>query len=306
MQKLTVEQAKQTQKIDIHAHAVLYPQYFPPVNDKETFISPEQVIENYDKIGVEKGVLLPISSPEGQFNVMPNENCKVMVDKYPDRFDWFCNVDPRAITNQPNSNLLKVLEFYKGLGAKGVGEITCRIYADDPKTMNLFAACEELDMPALFHIAKDDNTNYGIIDDLGLPRIEKILKTFPKLKLIGHSQAFWSEISADNNEQVRGIFPTGKVIEGKITELMRKYPNLYCDLSAGSGSNAMMRDKDHAAKFMAEFSDRIFYGIDMCAPSNTHQFIFNDFLNKMLDEGYLSPQNYIKIVRENAKTVLGI
>ena len=55
---------------------------------------------------------------------------------------------------------------------------------------------------------------------------------------------------------------------------------------------------------MAEFSDRIFYGIDMCAPSNTHQFTFNDFLNEMLDEGLLSPQNYVKIVRDNAKKLL--
>lgn len=301
---LTINDAKQVKKIDIHAHAAQYPELYPPVNSRETFISAPQVIENYDKLGVELGVLLPIASPEGQFAPFSNEGCYQMVKQYPGRFVWFCNVDPRAVQNNPSTDLASILKFYKDLGAKGVGEITARIYADDPRTMNLFAACEKVGLPALFHIAKDDNTNYGIIDDLGLPRIEKVLKTFPNLKLIGHSQAFWSEISADNNDQVRGGFPTGKVTPGRITELMRKYPNLYCDLSAGSGSNAMMRDKDHAAKFMAEFSDRIFYGIDMCAPSNTHQFTFNDFLNEMLDEGLLSPKNYVKIVRDNAKKLL--
>ena len=217
---------------------------------------------------------------------------------------WFCNVDPRALTNEPTADLKQLLIHYKILGALGVGEVTAQLYADDPKLDNLFSCCEELDMPVLIHIAPKFDGGYGIVDDLGLPRIEKMLKKHPKLKLIGHSQPFWSEISADLTEEQRNDFPTGKVIEGRVVQLMRSYPKLYCDLSAGSGANAMMRDEEFAMKFMAEFSDRILYGCDICDVSNTHPFVFNDWLNKMVVQGKLSIDIYRKIVRENAIKLL--
>ena len=89
-----------------------------------------------------------------------------------------------------------------------------------------------------------------------------------------------------------------------MVELMRRYPNLYCDLSAGSGSNALMRDPEFAAKFIEEFSDRLMYACDICHPTNTHPFRFKDFLEKMLDEGKISEENYVKLVRENAIRIL--
>ncbi len=292
-------------KIDIHAHVAVFPDYYPPIAMRTRFVSPEEVIEFYDKLGIEKGVLLPISSPEGQASPMTSEACKWVTEKYSDRFYWFCNVDPRANINTPDSDLYSILEFYKSIGAKGVGEITSNIYFDDERTENLFAACEKLDMPILFHISPDF-THYGLVDDLGLPRLEKMLAKFPKLKFIGHSQPFWSEMSADVTKETRNTFPKSKVIEGRIPELMRKYDNLYCDFSANSGSNALMRDREYAKKFIAEFSDRIFYGCDICAPSNTHPFPFKDFLEEMCAEGKISEENYRKLVRENAISVLGL
>ena len=127
-----------------------------------------------------------------------------------------------------------------------------------------------------------------------------MLKKHPKLRIVGHSQPFWAEISGDLTEEKRNGYPTGKVVEGTLTRLMREYDNLYCDLSAGSGSNAMMRDPEHAAKFMAEFSDRIMYACDICAKENTHQYDFDAFLTQMAESGALSMENYKKIVRENA------
>lgn len=292
-------------KIDIHAHATAFPEYVPGRKwNGGRFCSGEQVIEFYDKLNIEKGVLLPIQSPECQLTVMSNENCKWIADQHPDRFMWFCNVDPRAFENSADADLAWVLNQYIKLGAKGVGEITSQVYADDPKLDNLFSCCEELDLPVLIHIGPQFGNCYGIVDELGLYRLEKMLKKHPKLKLLGHSQPFWSEISADNNEELRNEYPTGKVTEGRIAELMREYGNLYCDLSAGSGANAMMRDPEYAAKFMEEFSDRLLYGCDICAPSNTHPFPFDEFLDKMVDDGMLSIENYTKIVRDNALKIL--
>lgn len=38
---------------------------------------------------------------------------------------------------------------------------------------------------------------YGVCDYAGLPLLEQTLKHFPKLKILGHSQLFWLEISSD-------------------------------------------------------------------------------------------------------------
>lgn len=304
-----MDNIKNIKAIDVHSHATAFPQYFPPYqmdNDPTwRMVSGDELIAIYDKLGVEKSVLLPISSPEGQMSVLSSEQTKFLVDQHPDRFDWFCNVDPRAHQNAPGSDLVYLLEHYKKLGAKGVGEVTANLYVDDPKMEHFFAACEECDMPIMIHIAPKPYIDYGIYDDVGLPRIEKVLANHPNLKIIGHSQAFWAELSGDLTKETRGGYPTGKVVEGgTITRLMRKFPNLYCDLSAGSGSNAMMRDPEHAAKFFAEFSDRIMYGCDICTVHCDFTFTFRTFLDKMLDDGKLSAENYKKILRENAIRIL--
>ena len=293
-------------KIDIHAHCTLFPEYFPRFEDNGyTMPSVETMIDFYDRLGIEKGVLLPIVSSEAQLAVMSNEATKYIVDHHPERFLWFCNVDPRAFTNSKDSNLGYLLEHYVSLGAKGVGEMTSNIYADDPKLDNLFGFCAEMGLPVTIHIAPEPNGYYGIIDELGLPRLEKMLKKHPKLKIFGHSQCFWSEIG-ENSDEMRCTWPQGPVKNGRLPELLRKYENLYCDISARSGAYAMMRDRDHAARFFEEFSDRIMYGCDICAKVNVFPFEFRDFLDSMRASGEISEDNYRKIVRENAVRLLNL
>ena len=43
---------------------------------------------------------------------------------------------------------------------------------------------------------------------------------------------------------------------------IRKYANLYADLSARSGFNALSRDPEFAYQFIEEFHDRLFFGTD--------------------------------------------
>ena len=298
-----MENVKNIKKIDIHAHAVPFPGLYPFCPGAANFSSAEDVIGVYDKIGVEKGVLLPLVSPDGIVSPMTAEATKLLADQHPDRFFWFGNVDPRAAGNQPDAPLDRIIGHYKDLGAKGIGEVTASIYLNDPRAENLFACCAELDMPVTIHVSIAPDS-YGIADDLGLPRLEKILKKFPKLKLLGHSQVFWSEISADNNEEIRNTYPSGKVTEGRVAQLMREYENLYCDLSAGSGANAFMRDPEYTAKFIDEFADRMLYGIDLVSKDSKFPMDFCNFFDKMLDDGMITPENYRKIFRENAVKLL--
>jgi predicted TIM-barrel fold metal-dependent hydrolase len=294
-------------KIDIHAHAIPWPEYAPKyAKYNSTMLTPTELFEEYyNKLNIEKCVLLPCVSPEASLSCATNEITKFLVDQNPDKLLWFCNVDPRAINNRENSNLGYLLEHYMSLGAKGLGELTSNLYADHPKMQNLFHYCEELGLPVTIHIAPEPDGYYGIVDELSLPRLEKMLKKHPKLRIFGHSQYFWSDIG-ENNDKIRGTYPVGKVKEGRLHYLLRNYENLFCDLSAGSGANALMRDREHAARFIEEFSDRIMYGCDICAKVNTFPFAFDEFLTSMRASGEISEENYRKLVRENAVRQLGL
>ena len=287
-------------KIDIHAHAVRSCEGAL----SSIKITGEELIKMYDSLGIEKGILLPIVSPEGMERTITNEEIIEIVQGNRDRLLWFCNVDPRACNNSPTAKLSKLIEHYKSLGAKGVGEVTANLYFDDPKTDNLLSCCEEMEMPVIFHLNPSFCGSYGLVDELHLPRLERMLKKHKKLTFIGHSAAFWSEISADNTDEIRNGYPRGRVTEGRLAELLRENENLTCDLSAGSGANAMMRDREYAAGFFAEFCDRIMYGCDIGSPANTHPYTFSEFLESMREGGELSEKNYKKICRENAERLL--
>lgn len=288
-------------KIDVHAHAILHMEYEYPAHITMT---PQQLISTYDSIGVEKGILMPITSPEGQTCVMSNGSTRSIVDQYPDRFIWFCNVDPRLGENTENANLSEYLNFYKKLGAKGMGELTANMYADDPYMDNLFSHCEECDMPVTIHIAPQKGGCYGIIDEVGLPRIEKMLKKHPRLKIFGHSQAFWAEISSDCTQETRGTYPVGKIKEGRLAHLLRDYPNLYCDMSANSCFNAMTRDPDYTQRFIEEFKDRLMYGIDACLPSDKQVKGMSCLIDNLYETGVISEDAYRGICRENVIRIL--
>lgn len=288
-------------KIDIHAHAHAFPQYaVTSLVTKQRWVSDEEVIKFYDEIGVERGVLLCINSPEYHYDQLTNNEALYMVDKFPDRFLFFAGIDPRMAHNDATPKLGHIIEHYKNLGAKGVGELTAQMYIDDPYMDNLFDCCAEYDMPITIHIAPQFGGYYGIVDELGLPRLEKMLKKHKNTRIFGHSQCFWSEISADNTDEVRGRNPGGKIIDGTVARLLRECPNLYCDCSAGSGLNALSRDLDYTARFIEEFGDRMMFGLDICSPNNTHQYKHNDLIKTLREKGYMNDEQYYKFVRGNA------
>ena len=68
-----------------------------------------------------------------------------------------------------------------------------------------------------------------------------------------------------------------------------------------------MRDPEFAAKFIEEFADRIFYGIDSCTFNrDTFPYTFDAWLTKMVEDKMVSQENYEKIIRKNAERILGI
>lgn len=293
--------------IDIHVHTRFFP--VMPRGDGSTYASPDALQEFYQEVGIEKAVILPgiggACSHGGQ-------SIEELVQMSRTRYPWmipFCNIDPRMVDNNPyGDGMERMVRYYKELGCLGIGEVCSNIWFDDPFMLNLFAACEEADLPLTFHVAVKPNYRYGIADDEGLPRLELCLKLFRKLKFLGHSQAFWAEMGANPSLQDRLGYPKGKInSEGRIPTLMRKYPNLLGDLSAGSGCNALMRDREYAARFMTEFQDRLFFGTDICAPAN-FDFVRNytRFLIDMRDNGDITPEVFEKIARGNARKLFNL
>lgn len=283
-------------KIDIHAHTSMWEN--SQIRPGVAFATPEQIKEAYDEIGIDKGFLLPLLSPEFRCSVQTSEEMEYLSNKYPDTFYWFCNLDPRMGEYSTNTDFSQLIEPYKKRGAIGLGELISNMYIDDPLMDNLFYHCAQCDMPVTIHISPKVGNSYGVVDDLGLPRLEKMLKKHPKLKILGHSQCFWSEISDNVNNENRNGYPTGKVKNGRVTELMREYPNLYCDLSAGSGYTAMSRDPEFTYRFIEEFSDRLLFGTDIVRAGQGSPLSL--WLDEAYENGCITEENYYKVCRGNA------
>lgn len=277
-------------KIDLHAHVA-------PEGSSSPMLSPEKLAIIYDTLGIEKGVLLPLITPFTKD--MTADFVHSVSETFPERFFWFTTVD---LYHTPPEDVLPYLTEEKARGAKGVGEISSKMMMDDSRVDNLFAACGRTGLPITFHIAASLDESYGVADDLGLPRLEKMLARHPETLVLGHAKPFWSEISLVTEENRRKS-GKGPVEEGRVPELMRKYPNLLCDLSAKSGSSAIMRS-DYGAKFLTEFQDRVFYGCDITSGREEHPKAFATHLTDLVKNGLISQGVYDKITRKNALRLL--
>ena len=288
--------------IDIHVHTRRIPGY--PRAGKQAFATPEQLIERYDNLDIERAVLLPGVSPECAHVPQSNEEIIEIAEKNP-RFIPFCCMDPRAISNSPWAPFGDVFKFYRDKGCRGIGEITANLPMESPLVWNLFKGAEEAGLPLTFHIAPCIGGVYGLYDDPGLPQLEASLQRFPGLKFFGHSQPFWAEIARLDTPGERAVYPASKVEEeGVIPKLMRKYENLHGDLSAGSGCNALARDRNYAAGFLNEFQDRLMFGTDICAPDTPTPLV--DLLLDMKKNGEISEAVFSKVAKGNAIRILGL
>lgn len=289
--------------IDIHTHAALYQTI--PLQSGAFFVSPEEIVSMLDEHGIDMAIVLPLVSPSKRNILIPTEQVLEICARYPDRLIPFCNLDPRQGGNSPDADLLSYLEVYKGLRCVGVGEVTTNLPFDDPLVENLFRHCEAADLALTFHIAPQVGGYYGLVDDLHLPRLEEALRRFPGLRFLGHSSAFWSEISADVTDENRNTYPKGPVIPGgRLPELFRTYPNLYGDLSAGSGFNAISRDPAFGYRFLEEHADQLLFGTDIVHLGQELPQV--EYLNSAVQQGRISKETFEKIAWKNADRLLGL
>ena len=288
--------------IDIHVHTYRIRGLCRPNGSR--YPTPAELVAMMDERGIDKAVMMSTVNPECRYCFVIPEEVIDICEEFPDRLIPFASVDPRMLAHSTESNFTPVLEHYKQAGCRGIGEYIPNLPFDDPLNLNVFRQVEEHHLPLTFHIAPRIGGFYGVYDELGLPRLEHVLKTCPDLILLGHSQPFWAEISRDVTEESRNGYPAGKVIPGRLLQLMREYPNLHGDLSAGSGLNAISRDPEFGCRFLEEFQDRLYFATDMANVPQETPIV--GFFQRLKQEGMISNAAHEKITWRNAARLLGL
>jgi predicted TIM-barrel fold metal-dependent hydrolase len=275
--------------IDIHLHiGRLYLSEKGPLTAKH-------LLNMMDRHGIEQACLLPMENPEYTHFYVTNEEVLRACKRHPDRFIPFCNVDQRR-----EVPLRGILEHYRDLGCRGFGEGIAALPIDDPRAMEMYAVCGEFGWPVILDIMGVAN-----IDDLGFPRFQRMLRALPDTIFFGHAMHFWAEISGDVTAEQISRYPKGPVTPGGTVPMMLKtYPNLYADLSAGSGFNGLTRDPAFGYRFLEEFQDKCVLGTDICRLDQDMRIV--PYLKDALATGKISQTAFDKITRGNAERILGM
>ena len=258
-------------------------------------LTAEVLLRWMDVHRIAQAVVLPLVSPESSSYPLTSDFVLAQTKPFRDRLIPFCSIDPRTSFRGGHQGLVEMLQRYIDAGAKGFGEHKPGIAFDDARNMAIFAACGEVGLPVLFHLDRQRNT-----DKPGLPGLEKVLEQNLKTIFVGHGPGWWASISGDVTETELGGYPKGKTAPGgAIDRLMEKYPNIYGELSAGSGANSISRDLEFGREFLIRRQDRIMFGTDFLSPGqDVPQFeLFEQRL-----ELPTTVQN--KIFRDNARKLL--
>jgi len=203
-----------------------------------------------------------VMMPDAQGYPVPFEACLRYAQAAPDRFVLGYAPDPR----RPDAvdRLAAAIDLY---GVKTCGEIKLRMMYDNPDALRLFRFAGEKGLPVTVHIDYEFETGrayprpnwwYGG----GIDAFERAVAACDQTVFIGHAPGFWAHISGDELYD-KEPYPKGPVLPGgKAVEMLRRYPNLWADLSAGSALNALSRDAAFGRDFLLEFQDRMLYGRD--------------------------------------------
>ena len=118
--------------IDIHIHTAgeRHPKLRRASGTR--YPTPERAIEMMDEAGIDRAVIMTTVSPEWRYTLVTTEETLEICAAYPDRFIPFCNLDPRFLTNDAKADFRPLLEAYREMGCRGVGEYFPNIPFDDP------------------------------------------------------------------------------------------------------------------------------------------------------------------------------
>lgn len=224
--------------------------------------SHEELLAHQRALGVTKTILLPAgrevaraSTHAGKSNgldgtVSGNDDALTLARKHPTEFAFGAN-EVSDLEDAP-----AVVEKYLKLGACVIGEQKFGVECDSAQMQKLYQLAQAYSVPILMHW-QVASYNYGF------ERFHTMLAKYPRVNFIGHAQTWWANIDKANIDNPKALYPRGKVTPGGLTDrYLRDYPNMYADLSAGSGHGAFNRDPEHARGFFARHQDKLMFGSD--------------------------------------------
>ncbi len=191
------------------------------------------------------------------------ERVQALMAAAPGRFTWFNSYDVTA----PDAE--QVLTQAVKAGAQGFGEMKFHVAADGPELSRIYAIAADLGVPILIHFQEVDHfPNEGTWSTGFAKTFAAVLEKYRKTTFIGHADAFWANVSADYHNEA--AYPTGPIKRGGPTDRwLGDHPNLFADVSANSGNNALSRDRGFTADFLKRHQDKLLFGSD-CGCSDGH------------------------------------
>lgn len=167
---------------------------------------------------------------------------------HPKEYLWAAN-EVTDLENAPAE-----IEKWLKQGACMIAEQKFMVECDSPESQKLYELAAAHNVPILLHFQFE---RYN----LGYERFHTMLEKFPKTNFIGHAQTFWGNIDKAHDQKV--LYPKGKVTPGGLTDrYLADYPNMYADMSAGSGLLSLTRDEEKTPAFFERHQDKILYGSD--------------------------------------------
>lgn len=245
-------------------------------------------LENMSANNIDVTWLLSWETPRDEFDVsylqclppgdetqcaIPLARCLSYAERAPGKFVLGYAPDPR----KPDAidKLDAAVSIY---GVKVCGELKLRMMYDNPDAIRMYKWCGEHGLPVTVHLDYEfDNghkyprPNYWYGG--GIEALERAVQKCPNTIFLGHAPGFWAHISGDDLAE-KEAYPRGPIVPGgKVVRMLRDYPNLYCDMSAGSCHTALSRDLEFTKDFLCEFKDRCLYARDYF--DNIHQELLN-------------------------------
>jgi len=149
----------------------------------------------------------------------------------------------------------KEIEKYLKRGGVVIGEQKFGVDCDSTAMQRIYELAADHRVPVLLH------WQYRMFN-YGFERFGRILEKHQRTTFIGHAQTWWANIDKNHLDQ-SVLYPKGKVTSGGLTDrYLVDYPNIYGDLSAGSGLNALTRDEEFARGFIERHQDKLMFGSD--------------------------------------------
>jgi predicted TIM-barrel fold metal-dependent hydrolase len=223
---------------------------------------PDDVLLAHQRaIGITTTILLPAGRPvntasthQGKSNALQaqahgNEACYAFSRTHAKEFLFGANEVPDV------EGATREITTYLERGAVVIGEQKFGVECDSPEMQRLYQLAATRQVPVLMHW-QFQMYNYGF------ERFHRMLEKYPKVNFIGHAQTWWANIDKNHKDQ-SVLYPKGPVTPGGLTDrYLADYPNMYGDLSAGSGQNALTRDEAFAREFLTRHQDKLLYGSD--------------------------------------------